>query len=92
MTDEDEFDRFLAAMRGKIEDRIREQLARHHRVDPNIDPRRVIDIQIKQERERLERSAEKFDDEGNDKIAELCRSLAEEWLPELSQKLQRQRR
>ncbi len=89
MTDEDEFDRFLAAMRGKIEDRIREHLAR--RVDSNIDPRRVIDIQIKQERERLERSAEKFDDEGNDKIAELCRSLAEEWLPELSQKLQRQR-
>ncbi len=89
MMDEDEVDRFLAAMRAKVEDRIREQLARHHRVNPNIDPRHVIEIQIKQEHERLERSAEKYEDEGKDNMAALCRSLAEEWLPELSQKLQR---
>ncbi len=89
MMDEDEIDRFLAAIRAKVEDRIREQLARHHRVNPNIDPRQVIEIQIKQEGERLERSAEKYEDEGKDNMAELCRSLAEEWLPELSQILQR---
>lgn len=82
-------DDVIAEIQATIERRVREQLARHFRVDPNIEPRKVVDIQIEQERERLDRMAEKFENDGKDNLAEFVRVLADEWLPEFSQELKR---
>ena len=81
-------DDVLAQLRATIEGRVREQLARHQRVDPNMDPRRVVDIQIEQERERLEGMRDKFENQGKDDLAEAVRILADEWLRQLSRELQ----
>jgi hypothetical protein len=54
-------DNFMASYRAGIESRVREQLVRHLNVDPTIDRRRVVEIQIGQEREKLERLIEEED-------------------------------
>ena len=82
-------DDFLAQLRAAIEKRVREQLARHLRVDPNADVGKIIDIQIRQERERLQGQALEYEDAGQDRQAELVRMLTEDWLPELAQQLER---
>ena len=74
-------------MQREIERRVSEQLARTLAIEPNADPRKIIDIQIKQERERLILAAERFDNQGNDQAAELAEMLAEEWLPYLAKQL-----
>jgi hypothetical protein len=56
-------DQFLATVRGTIEARIREQIERHQRIDPNCNVRRVVDMQMQQERERLERLIEETEDD-----------------------------
>jgi hypothetical protein len=82
-------DDFLAKLRTAIEKRVREQLAPHLRVDPNADLRKIIDIQIRQERERLERQALEYEDAGQDRLAELVRMLIDDWLPDLVRELER---
>ena len=83
MADDDGSD-FLAKYRAMIESRVRKQLERHHTVDPNIDRRRVIELQMRQEQEYLERliqeSEEKAEDTG------LLRALMD-WLPVLERQL-----
>jgi hypothetical protein len=80
---------FLADVREIIEARVKEQLDRHLRVDPNTDPRSVIDIQMEQERELLGCMETKFADNGDDNLADMARALRDEWLPELRRKLWR---
>lgn len=82
-------DDFQYQLKTTIESRVRDQLARHWRIDPNLNPKKIIDIQIRQEKERLEKMAEKFADDGQERLADLCEFLAEEWLPELRAKLLR---
>ena len=82
-------DDFLAQLKVAIEKRVREQLARHLRVDPNADFRKIVDIQIRHERERLEMKALEHEDAGQDRLAELIRMLIADWLPELTQQLKR---
>jgi hypothetical protein len=82
-------DDVLAQVRTAIEKRVREQLARHLRVDPNADVRKIVDIQIRQERERLEMQALEHEDAGQDRLAELVHMLIADWLPELARQLKR---
>jgi hypothetical protein len=82
-------DDFLFQLRAPIEKRLREQLARHLRIDPNIDRGKIVDIQIRQERERLEGQALVYEDAGQDMQGELVRMLIDDWLPELAQQLKR---
>ena len=82
-------DNFLAQLRAAIEKRVREQLARGLQVDPKADLRKIIDIQIGQERERLESRALEYEDAGGDRRAEVVRMLIDDWLPELAQQLER---
>ena len=73
----------LAVYRKAIEGRLAEQMARHANVSSGTDPKRVVDIQIGQERERLERAVR----EAESKIQiDVYRALLE-WLSELAQKL-----
>ena len=76
-------DDFFDQLRASIESRIRDQLARHSRIDPNLNPKKIIDIQIRQEKEKLEKMAEDFEDGGQEQLADFCELLAEEWLLEL---------
>ncbi|MGH6890643.1 MAG: hypothetical protein ACREEP_00130, partial [Dongiaceae bacterium] len=66
-----------------IEQNVREQIARHHRIDPTIDPKRVVEIQIRQERELLERMADQLEENNRADAATIMRDLADEWLAEL---------
>ncbi len=77
-------DDFFAELRAGIEQRVREQFERHLRIDPNADPSRIVEIQIEQEREKLERAHQKFEDAGQEKFAEVTRALIDDWLPMLS--------
>lgn len=79
----DEDTNILAIYRKTIEDRLAEQMARHVRVSPKIDPKHVVDLQIKQERERLERAIQRADSQIQ---IDVYRALLE-WLSELAQKL-----
>jgi hypothetical protein len=74
----------IQTFRSQIEGRVREQLRRHHNVDPNIDPKRIIDIQIAQEKERLEKMYDRLDTKSHDLIDSLI-----EWLPDLANELSR---
>ena len=85
----DDWEDFLVQLRLDIKSRVKDQLERHQRVSPNIDPRQVIDIQISQEKERLERIADKLDEDGEDRGAAVTRALIEEWLPWLALSIKR---
>jgi len=78
-------------VRATFERRVREQVARHLRADPNADHCKIIDIQMRQERERLERQALEYEDSGQDRQAELIHTLIDDWLPELARELKRRR-
>ena len=54
-----------------------------------MDLRQSIKNQIVEEYERLERIADKFENDGQDSLAEAARFLAEQWLTVLSTELQR---
>jgi hypothetical protein len=77
-------DNVIAALREAIEERVREQLFRHSKIDPTGDPKKIIDIQMKQEREKLERLIESNED--NPAMVDALEALIE-WLPELSQQI-----
>ena len=85
----DDWDDWLSNFRSQIEQRLREQLERHQKINPYSDRRQIIDIQINQERERLELNADKADDEGKHVIAEIIRELSDDYLPELARDLKR---
>lgn len=57
-----ETDNTLALIRTEIEKRVREQMLRHSKIDPAGDPRKIVDIQMKQEREKLECLIEQYED------------------------------
>ena len=77
-------DDFLAQIRAGVEQRVREQIARHQNVSPNEDPRKAVRIQMQQEREKLERLID--DEETTPAQAEVYRALIE-WLPRLERQL-----
>lgn len=83
----DDWSNLLVEYRKAIEDRLAVQIARHASVSAGFDPRRVVDIQIQQERERLERALEGSDSQAQ---VDVYRALLD-WLPELSQKLKGRR-
>lgn len=83
----DNADDVILTLKSQIEQRLQDQIARHHKINPNIDPRQVVDIQIAQENEKLERMFDKFADEGENNLANFVRSLIDEWLPELAHDL-----
>ena len=85
----DEGEEFLQQLRSPVEKRVREQLRRHARIDPDVNYGNVVNIQIGQEAERLERMYEKYDDDGQDGLAEAIRALIDDWLPELANILKR---
>ena len=68
---------------------MRDQVQRHARIDPNVDPRRIVDIQIGQEKAKLQRLADEKDREGEHKQRDLFEALIE-WLPELVSELARE--
>lgn len=78
-----ESDNTIAQIRVVIEQRVNEQLERQRKVSPNIDPRTVVDMQIQQEKERLEK---KLDAEESPAMAEAFKALLA-WLPELAREL-----
>lgn len=73
----------LAVYRQTIEDRLTEQMTRHARVNSGTDPKRVVDIQIGQERERLEKAMQEAESQIQ---IDVYRALLE-WLSELAQQL-----
>ena len=77
-------DNILVQYRAIIEHRVREQIERHQNVNPAADPRRAVEIQMQQERDKLERLIEK--DETTPSQAEIFRLLIE-WLPQLERKI-----
>jgi hypothetical protein len=83
-------DQFLVTVRGNIEARVREQIERHQRVDPNCNIRRVVEIQMQQEQEKLERLIEENEEESPDKAEALFALLA--WLPQLEIELKNRSR
>jgi hypothetical protein len=79
----------LADMRGAIEARVREQVERHLRVNPNGSIGRIVEIQMEQERERLERLIDESDQSAAQ--AEVLVALLG-LLPQLEQQLKRRAR
>jgi hypothetical protein len=75
---------FMAQYQAGVGSRIREQLVRHLSIEPNTDPRRIVEIQIQHERQRLEKVMQ--ESEGKPEVAESLRLIIA-WLPELEHKL-----
>jgi hypothetical protein len=82
-------DDWLADLKEVLKQGVLEQMERHRRVDPEADERKVIDIQMRHVREKLELHAKKLEREGKDAAAETVRDLAEDWLPYLARELKR---
>jgi hypothetical protein len=83
----DDSEDFLAKHRSGIERKLREQIARHQRVDPTVERKRVVEIVIRQERERLERLRDRSEEAGQDDVADLNDVLIDDWLPDLERQL-----
>ena len=79
----------LAEARARIEGRVREQIDRHLRVSPTSPIERIVEIQMKDEREKLERLIDAADEDPAQ--AEVLMSLLG-WLPQLEQQLKRRAR
>ena len=79
----------LATMRGSIEARVREQVERHLRISPTSSVERIVEMQMKDERERLERLIDAADEDPTQ--AEILVSLLG-WLPELEHQLRKRAR
>ena len=84
----DDFDDFFDQLRGGIEKRVRDQLSRHFRVNPNADPRQIVEIQIQQERAKLEKIIRDAEEDAEEALANTAHALIE-WLPTFSKELQR---
>jgi hypothetical protein len=81
-------DSVVAAYRAAVERRVREQIDRHLAVNPNTDRAQMVDLQMRHEREGLERLAREHEDQGKYTEADFFRALIE-WLPQLAQTLRR---
>ena len=79
----------LAELRAEVEARVREQIERHLRVDPGANIRRIVEMQMRQEEERLERLIDEADD--NPERAEALIALLG-LLPQLAEQLKRRNR
>ena len=79
-------DKFLASLRARIESRVREQLVRHSRVDPTSDRKQIVELQMKQEREKLERLIEEHEE--NPAMSDAYQAILD-WLPELERDIKR---
>ena len=82
-------DELLAQARENIEARVREQIERHLRISPTSNIERIVEIQMKDERERLERLIDAADEDPAQ--AEVLMSLLG-WLPQLEHQLKRRAR
>ena len=85
----DKADEFFRTYKSDIRERLRKQIERHARIDPHFDPVNIVDIQIGQEREKLEQMKDEFDEEGKDNMYEFADALVREWLPELAAEFKR---
>ena len=68
---------------------MREQIERHLRIDPGGSIRRIVEMQMQQERERLERLIDEAE-ETTEQAQVLIALLG--WLPQLEQQLMRRAR
>ena len=75
---------YLAELRAGIEARVREQIERHLRVDPRANIARIVEMQMRQEEERLERL---IDEAEGDQAEALLAVMA--WLPQFERQLKR---
>ena len=66
MASEDELIASLNEAGTSIEKRLNEQLARRQKVNPGGDPRKLVVIQTKPEQGRLERAADKYQEQENE--------------------------
>ena len=76
----------LAQHRKAIEARVREQIERHVRINPSGSVRRIVEMQMEQERERLERLIDESDEDAEGLMALMA------WLPQLERELTRRAR
>jgi regulator of protease activity HflC (stomatin/prohibitin superfamily) len=77
----------LAELRAEVEARVREQIERHLRVNPHANIARAIDIQMQEERDRLERLVDEADGEQAEALLALMA-----WLPQFERELKRRNR
>jgi hypothetical protein len=77
----------LAELRAEVEARVREQIERHLRVNPHANLARAIDIQLQEERDRLERLVDEADGEQAEALLALMA-----WLPQFERELKRRNR
>ena len=77
----------LAELQRAIEARVREQIERHLRVDPHVNLTRAVEIQMQEERERLERLIDEADEAQSEALLALMA-----WLPQFEQQLKRRAR
>jgi hypothetical protein len=77
----------LAELQRAIEARVHEQIERHLRVNPHANLARAIDIQMQEERDRLERLVDEADGEQAEALLALMA-----WLPQFEQQLKRRAR
>ena len=77
----------LAELRAEVEAGVREQIERHLRVDPGADIRRIVEMQMRQEEERLERLIDEADEAQSEALLALMA-----WLPQFEQQLKRRAR
>ena len=77
----------LAELRAEVEARVRAQIERHLRVNPHANLARAIDIQMQEERDRLERLVDEADGEQAEALLALMA-----WLPQFERELKRRNR
>ncbi len=77
----------LAELRAEVEARVREQIERHLRVDPRANIARIVEMQMRQEQERLERLIDEADEAQSEALLALMA-----WLPQFEQQLKRRAR
>jgi hypothetical protein len=80
---------YLAELRAGIETRVREQIERHLRVDPRANIARIVELQMRQEEERLDRLIDEADD--NPEQGEALVALLG-LLPQIEEQLKRRNR
>ena len=81
-----DIDKFLASLRAHIESRVREQLVRHQRVVPTSDRKQIVELQMKQEREKLVRLIEQHEEDPT--MSDAYQTILD-WLPELERDIKR---
>ena len=88
-------DSFITAeMRALVEKRVMEQLDRHRSIDPNIEPKKIVELTIRMMKESQQKKLDKLlesDESGSsdeERIISL-RNLINEVLPELERRIKK---